>query len=187
MLKIMDFKQLYIFVEGPDDERFMNRIILPLLTEKYNHIKIIKYAVLQPQVVINFVRTFKKQSNSDYLFFSDMDARGDVKYCITKRKEKIISKFSGHLENNKLFIVKEEIESWYLAGISETDAKRFKIKPFYSTDSLTKEDFEQLIPKKSFTPNDFMIEILNEYDFENALLRNRSLQYFAVKQLLNDE
>lgn len=179
----MDFKQLYIFVEGPDDERYMNRIILPILAEKYNHIKIIKYAVLQPQVIINFIKTFKKQLNSDYLFFSDMDARGDVKWCITKRKEKIIAKFSDHIENHKLFIVKEEIESWYLAGISENDAKRFKIKPFYTTDMLTKEDFERLIPKKTFTPNDFMIEILNQYDFEIALSRNTSLQYFVTKYL----
>ncbi len=181
---MINFKQLYIFVEGPDDERYMNRIILPILSEKYNHIKIIKYAVLQPQIVINFIRTFKQQLNSDYLFFSDMDARGDVKLCITKRKEKIIAKFSGHIENHKLFIVKEEIESWYLAGISEMDAKRFKIKPLYTTDTFTKEDFERLIPKKSVTPNDFMIEILNQYDFEKALSHNTSLQYFADKHLI---
>ena len=179
----MDFKQLYIFVEGPDDERFMNRIILPILSEKYNHIKIIKYAVLQPQIVLNFIKIFKQQSNSDYLFFSDMDARGDTKLCITKRKEKIIAKFSEQLENHKLFIVKEEIESWYLAGISEMDAKRFKIKPFYTTDPLTKEDFERLVPKKNFTLNDFRIEILNQYEFEKALSYNTSLQYFAKKAL----
>jgi hypothetical protein len=71
-----------------------------------------------------------------------------------------------------------------LAGISEADAKRFKIKPFYSTDTLTKEDFERLMPKKKFTPNDFRIEILNQYDFEKALSHNTSLQYFVTKYLI---
>ena len=37
----MGYKRLYIWVEGPDDERFFNQIIKPILLEKYDDVETI--------------------------------------------------------------------------------------------------------------------------------------------------
>ena len=142
----MDFKQLFIFVEGSDDERFISQVIVPRIQEKYNHIKFIKfikYATMAKVAVESFVKTCKQKEAYDYLFVCDMDARGDKSLCVTSRKSKEQNKY-GHnfLETNKIVVVKEEIESWYLAGISIEQATRFKIKLVTDTTFTTKEDFE---------------------------------------------
>ncbi len=36
-------KVVYIFVEGDDDERFFQEILLPVLKKKHNEVKIVKY------------------------------------------------------------------------------------------------------------------------------------------------
>ncbi len=67
-----------------------------------------------------------------------MDARGDKDICITNRKEKINNKFSSLLELEKIIIVKEEIESWYLAGICRSSKFDYEIKISSPTDFVTK-------------------------------------------------
>jgi hypothetical protein len=181
----MGYKQLFIFVEGPDDERFINQIIKPLLLERYNHIKTIKYAAMTPKTVIGFIKTFDSQQNSDYIFMCDMDARGDTSLCITQRKTKEQIKFSSYPDSNKIIVVKEEIESWYLAGITSENRKKFNIKPFIGTDTVTKEEFEKIIPKNFGSKTDFMIEVLKEYSLNEAMHFNRSFHYFMSKHLPN--
>lgn len=178
----MEYKQLYIFVEGPDDERFIHNVILPLLEGNYNHIKIIKYATLTKSTLENFVKSCNKQPSTDYLFLCDMDARGDKKLCITKRKDRELALHS-FLNANKIIVVREEIESWYFAGIQSQKLEKYKIKRFDDTQVLTKEHFEKLIPKGFITSSDFMVEILKEYSLEDAITKNKSLEYFVLKHL----
>lgn len=89
----MSYKQLYIFVEGSDDERYIDKVIRPILLSNYSNIKVIKYATLLKVTVERFINTYRNQDSSDYLFFCDMDARGDKSYCISKRKEKVQNKY----------------------------------------------------------------------------------------------
>lgn len=176
----MEYKQLYIFVEGPDDERFINSVIKPILDKKYSLVKVIKYATLSKVVIENFIKTYDKQSSSDYLFLCDMDARGNKLLCITKRKAKELNTYS-FLNINKIVIVREEIESWYFAGINQQKSEEFKVKWLTDTHLLTKEAFMKIIPKGFNSSNDFMVEILKNYSLEEAILRNQSLKYFSEK------
>lgn len=181
----MDFKQLLIFVEGPDDERFISQVAVPRLQDRYNHIKFIKYATMTKIAVEAFIKTCKQKESYDYLFVCDMDARGDKSVCVTSRKQKEQNKYGRNLlETNKIVIVKEEIESWYLAGITTEAAARFKIKLVADTTFTTKEEFEKMIPKNFVSSNDFMVEILKNYSLEQGVEANPSLNYFAIKYQL---
>lgn len=40
----MEYKVLYLFVEGPDDERFFRSVIEPLIGERFDFVKYILYA-----------------------------------------------------------------------------------------------------------------------------------------------
>ena len=175
----MDYKQLYLFLEGPDDERFFNKIILPHFNN-FDHVKIIKYAGLKKEIINNYIKTFNTQESSDYLFFADMDARGDSSYCITKKKEKIKSNYCNILDERKTFIVKEEIESWYVSGISEKLMNQHKIKEVQDTETFTKEMFENLL-SKGISKTEFMIRILEDYIHEKALSKSLSFNYLFTK------
>ena len=39
----MEYKRLYIWVEGDDDFRFLEKLIKPLFKETYDRVEIIKY------------------------------------------------------------------------------------------------------------------------------------------------
>lgn len=179
----MSYKELFIFVEGPDDERYIKTVVSPKLEDVFSFVKIIKYATLSKTIIENFIKTYKKQIHTDYLFICDMDARGAKSQCVTKRKEKEQNKYGSYLEIDKIIVVREEIESWYLAGITSTNLIKFKIKNFTDTELVTKEEFEKMIPKNFISPNDFMVEILKEYSIDQAKDVNNSLKYFADKYL----
>ena len=180
----MDFKQLFIFVEGPDDERFINHVVVPQLQGRYNFIKLIRYATMKKDAVEAVIKTCKQKGNYNYLFVCDMDAKGDKSLCITSRKLKEQNKYGRKiLETDRIVVVKEEIESWYLAGITEQQAVRFKIKLITDTSFTTKEEFERMVPKNFVSPNDFMVEILKEYSLIQAVEVNSSLNYFVNKYL----
>ncbi len=100
---------------------------------------------------------------------------------VSQRKEKEQVKYSNCFDSTKMIVIKEEIESWYLAGISAKNLGLFKIKPFTDTEAVTKEDFERLIPKNFTSKIDFMIEILKGYSIVEARQKNHSLAYFMKK------
>jgi len=178
------YKQLYIFLEGTDDERFFEKIIKPRLTSDFAFIKFIKYAGLTKKVVIDLIKTFKNQPHTDYIFVSDLDTQGDKTFCITKRKSKLNEIFNNVIDNNKMFVVKEEIESWYLAGITQSNLEKFRIEAFSNTEQVNKEMFISMIPKKMKSTIDFQIETLKDFSLESGINKNNSLKYFVNKYKL---
>ena len=112
----------------------------------------------------------------DYLFLSDFDEFA----CITKRKQLFITSFKK-LDIAKLFIVVNEIESWYFAGLKLEKYKEWNIKLFRNTSSVTKEIFEALLPKSFDSVTDFMQEILKNFSIDQACGRNKSFKYFLDK------
>ena len=84
-------------------------------------------------------------------------------------------------------IVKKEIESWYIAGLSDTNLKKLKIKLTAKgkkgdiTGNMTKEKFNKLMPKRFDSRIDFMLEILNQFSLNTAKKRNKSFSYFISK------
>ena len=101
--------------------------------------------------------------------------------CITLKKEELISKFN-HLNKNVIFIVKDEIESWFLSGMN-TDLEIFdEFNIPDDTEGITKEMFNEMMNNSHFNSRiDLMIEISKSYDFDLATKRNNSFKYFIKK------
>lgn len=158
-------ERLFVFVEGPDDERFINAIL------GKENIKVIKYAREKKEDINNYIKSIKSMPNCDYIVICDIDLKS-----LDQKKDAILSRFPA-CENEKIIVSIAEIESWYIAGVDETTSKSMKIKYVYYTEHITKEKFDQMVPSKMNKIN-FMIEILNKFNLDEALLRNKSLKYF---------
>ena len=100
--------------------------------------------------------------------------------CLTQRIEKLNEKYPFLLKTN-LAIVRVEIESWYLAGINNTVASKVDLKRIKSTNNISKEDFNEMIPKNFDSRIDFMNELLKEFSIDTAKKKNNSFDYFCTK------
>lgn len=160
-----EIDMVYIFVEGPDDERYVARVISPLLCNT----QIVRYASMPNSKVNNFLQTISQTPTWDYIFLGDADGKS-----IEERKRHLLSKYTK-LSPEKTFIVQFEIESWYYAGATEEDCKKLKLKNFvFATDNLTKE----LLISKMLRPTEkkYILEcLLDVYSLPYAITRNTSL------------
>ena len=171
----MKYRQLFLLVEGNDDERFFQRIVKLKFKEKHDEVKIWKYAQIKNTKVDNFLKNIKEKG-AEYIYVVDIN----LAPCVTNKKQEIQNKFRN-VDKNKVAVVIKEIESWYLAGLDPTSAQQFKLPPFNATDRVTKEKFNTLVPKKFDSRIDFMVEILKYFSIETAKQRNRSFRYFLEK------
>ena len=115
--------------------------------------------------------------NSDYFFLRDLNASP----CVTARIESVEIELRERIDRNSLIIVVKEIEGWYLAGLDDGACKELGFRPFSNTDEVTKECFNNLIPKKFDSRIDFMVEILKKFSLETAEQKNKSFGYFMSK------
>jgi hypothetical protein len=88
------------------------------------------------------------------------------------------------LKDDKIIIVKQEIESWYYAGLSGRSCRCIGIRKLDKTDNLNKEQFISLISEKFSNLDNSMIEILNHFELEEARKKNSSFAYFIKKHAL---
>lgn len=169
---------MVVFLEGLDDDRFFNGIIKPILDDKYDHVKFVQYANKKPEEIRKYLMSIKSTVGADYLFWGDINSSP----CITAKKQDLRAKFGKVLDHDKILIVIKEIESWYLAGLSEANCKLLGIKLYNFTNDITKERFEELTPKrfKGFR-TDFMREILGRFSVNTAKRKNKSFGYFMSK------
>lgn len=158
-------KWLFVFVEGPDDERFITSIL-----SGYN-IKVVKYAHEKKDSINSYIRSIRHIPNCDYIVICDIDLKS-----LKQKKDEILSLFPD-CETDKIIVSIAEIESWYIAGVDKSTAQAMKIKYMCCTDTITKEKFNQMVPAKMDRIN-FMIEILKKYNLDEAPLRNKSLKFF---------
>lgn len=165
--------KLFIFIEGDDDERFFNRIILPMFENKYDKVQLWKYAQKKNEIIFQFLKSIQAM-NADYIFVTDNNGSP----CITDRKQKIETDFQN-IDKNKILVVVREIESWYLAGIDDGSSKKFGIKSFSNTERINKVAFNDLKPKKFSSRIDFMSEILKLFCIDTAKCKNGSFSYFV--------
>jgi hypothetical protein len=166
-----NYKRLFIWVEGEDDYKFFEKIIIPVMKDKYNNVKIIRYANSKKDKVVKYLNSINAM-NADYIFIRDINNAP----CITNRKEQIKKEF-GVINIERIFLVVKEIEGWYLAGISDKNLLQYKLGTYKKTDMITKEQFNNKIPKKFDSRIDFMTEILKNYAIETAKGKNRSFAY----------
>lgn len=167
---------IYIFVEGPDDERFFHRIYGKYFVE----FKCIQYAGWSNIKINQFIRSIRCISGADYIFFGDADGK-----AINDKKNALVKKYSN-LDIKKVFVVQYEIESWYYAGASQAVCQKLNIRQYvHNTDNIRKEHFNSKLPKRE-ERKIIMASILEMYDLELALTRNTSLSIFN-SYLKNEE
>ena len=187
----MAYRILYVLLEGDDDVRFFEEVIKPICAEQYDHVHLWSYSQQKKEKVndfLNSIRAMQTDGLADSLLVADLDQSP----CVTHRKMRILSTFRT-LERNvgavasfhsptEVLIVCKEIESWYLAGLSDAGCKRIGISTSFSdTDHITKEQFDEIMPSGFKTRIAFMEAILQSFDLETARAKNRSFQYFMRK------
>ncbi len=175
----MGYRRLFVFVEGIDDARFFEKIMKPELQNKYNSVETRCYASLKKEKINNFLKSIKAM-NAEYIFVTDIDNS----LCVTAKKQKIKDKL-GNIDEERIIVVVKEIEGWYLAGLDNTETKKFKIRTFGRTDSILKEQFNKLFLKAFDSRIDFMIEILKVFSIEIAKQNNESFKYCIEKYTSN--
>jgi hypothetical protein len=178
------YRRLHIFVEGPDDRRFFEEIVVPKLKNKYDRVDIREYSREPPEKIEKEIESIK-ENGWDYIFISDINNSP----CITHKKEKI-KKTIKNIDEEKIVVVIKEIESWYLAGLGENEAEKWKISiaKISTTNNLTKEDFNRLIPNEfKGSGKAFKMAILKRFSIEKAKERNKSFKYFIEKFVKENE
>ena len=173
-------KRLFIMVEGEDDIRFFGRIIKPLFIARYDSVEIIPYASIRRTKVNNFLKSVRIMKN-DYIFVADIDTERSV-----RDKKQILYYHFSNIESGSIVVVIKEIESWYYAGLSRENELSLGIPSLSSTDELTKEDFNTLIPRKYDSRIDFMFEILKFFSLNTARMKNHSFRFFVDRYHLAD-
>ncbi len=168
-------KRLFIMVEGEDDVRFFGRLVKPILAPRYDSVEIIPYACIKRDKVNKFLKSVTLMKN-DYIFVADID----FEHSVRDKKQVLYYRFSN-VDGGSIVIVIREIESWYYAGISGPLALELGIADASTTDDMTKEDFNALIPRKFDSRIDFMFEILKSFSFATAAKKNKSFRFFIDK------
>lgn len=171
----MSYQRLFIWVEGPDDVRFFNEVIKPIFDERYDWVEVRAYAKEGSDYVIKFLKSIQAMQ-ADYILVADINSAP----CISKRKQKL-HKIFKNVDEDRILVIVQEIESWYLAGLDEANSEKLRLPIFKTTNSFTKEQFNGLIPEKFDSRIDFMLEILKHFSLETAKRKNDSLRYFIEK------
>ncbi len=178
----MEYREFTVFVEGPDDRRFVEEVIRPefekLFGEEGGIFEIVEYPHKRKGFIEGLITKITETENAGYLLLADIDSAA----CVTAKKEALQERYP-FLSFDRIVIVVKEIEGWYFAGLDNASCRRFKVPAFDKTDTLTKERFNAAIPKKAKSRTDFMLEILKYFDLEVAKQKNKSFRYFLEKHL----
>lgn len=162
-------------LEGGTDVLFFNKIIKPKLLAKYTTVQLLENYVKLSKHIMNKFVSYLDNNRIDYILFADFD---DADFCKTK-KEAIKKHKVPNIDLTKIAIVKTEIESWYLAGLTDMVAHSLGIVSIpASTDSVTKEQFCALIPNPAHSIS-YMQRIIQNYSLETAKRRNQSFSHFC--------
>jgi hypothetical protein len=166
---------LYLFVEGDNDKDFFRNIFAHCLIQKFIGLTFWSYAQETNEKINAFINSINSIDHYDYLFIADKDNFPCITSCIDSKLNKIKS-----LNQSKVFIVEREIESWYLSGLDEQYRIDNNIRLHRSTDDFSKEQFNNLIPER-LNRYEFMFDIFDNFDLNQAIRRNSSLRYFHQK------
>jgi hypothetical protein len=173
----MSYRMLFVFIEGNDDERFFEKIVVPILERKYDKINLVKYSQMKKSKIKSFIHSIVS-AGWDYIYVVDIDDSP----CVTAKKQQIQEELH-EIDLKKIIVVIKEIESWYLAGLESTKARELMFQESStSTDNITKEHFNRMIPQNS-SRIVFMNELLENFSLETAKRKNKSFRYFAERIL----
>lgn len=171
--------KLFVFVEGFYDKKFFDDILSIKFQEKLSVTLFSVPYQIKKNVGVNNNIKHLNSLKIPYIFISDLDSHSYP--CITSRKEKRKSEYSA-LDLDKIIIVNEEIESWFISGVDSNLSQFFEFDIPDNTEDLTKEDIDKMIEDSHFiSKKEFLFEISRHYDFDLAIKRNNSLKYFLER------
>ena len=171
----MSYKAIYLLLEGDDDKRFADSVMVPRLKQTYQEVKIVKYAQMKNEKFVAYIASIKGMG-AEYIILADIDGEP----CVTRKKQKIVQVYKS-AETEKIIVVRREIESWYLAGLSPESSKMLKVTLDNDSEVIAKEHFDQLIPRRFLNRTDFMVEILRFYAVDISLTKSKSFQYMCSR------
>jgi len=157
------------FVEGKDDRRFLERIIIRELDLKY--CRIIEYSQLKPEKVNAFFEA-ELQGKRVCIFLCDKDDEP----CFTQKKNRIVTRYEK-VDSKCILIAERQIDCWYFSGLDRGACKKMKIDIRDCTGTKTKPEWQACIEKTGRYRNDFLVEMTECYVLGYALEKNRSLKY----------
>lgn len=172
----MSYSEIYFFVEGPDDEKFIRAVVKPAI-DKRHCCFLYKKSRKSTKKIKEFLRSIQSMVFANYLFIEDINRSP----CVTAKKQALRNRYEPRLDENRIIVVVKEIESWYLAGLDNNDCERLGIRIFPKTDNITKEQFNELIPGTFRSRIDFMAEVLKRFSLETAKQKNKSFDYFMSR------
>jgi hypothetical protein len=173
---MMAYQGLYVLLEGPDDERFFEHILKPIFKQRYDWAKPYRFVQKSPKLVKAFLHSIKRLQ-CDYFFLTDINHFS----CVTAKKSDILNKYDSVIDPAKVIIVIKEIESWYLAGLNDKTSKIIGIQFYATTDHITKEMFNDIVPQAYGSRDAFMMEVLKSFSTEVAARKNDSFAYFLKR------
>lgn len=144
-----------------------------MLKGKYDLVEVRSYAKLKKEKISSFLKSIKAM-NAGYIYVTDINDAP----CITARKQEILDKVKI-IDKDRIVVVIKEIEGWYLAGLGTRQCKVLGIRVLNSTDKITKEQFDGLVPREFYSRISFMLEIMNCFSISVAKHKNRSFKYFT--------
>jgi hypothetical protein len=143
--------------------------------------------LLQSKYDAVLVREYRQQSNTqirnlisprnewgDHLVVGDIDDQP----CVAAKKGQIVRRTFSRMQPENIFIVKPEIEAWYLAGLDAKSCRELGVAEIHNTDRYTKELFTLLVEASHFDSRvDLMQEMLRLFSVEVAGLRAVTLTH----------
>ncbi len=164
--------RLNVLVEGSDDVRFFEHALVPRLSERWGEVRLIPYACLRRTAVDRLLLGFARLGEP-YVIVADIDNEPSIR----AKKRVILGRFE-EADPATIAVVVIEIESWYLAGADDGFLKQEGLPTYSSTEEITKEAFNSLIPRRYLSRVGFMLDLLDGYSLERGAGRNRSLAFF---------
>jgi hypothetical protein len=152
----------------------------PLFVPRYDSVEILPYASIKRVKVSSFVKSIGQMKN-DYILVADIDQEQSV-----RDKKQLLYHWYPDVSGSNIVVVIMEIESWYYAGLTDEALQKFGLPSLSSTDGLTKEGFNNLIPRSFDSRIDFMFEILKSFSPATAARHNTSFKFFFERYHLED-
>jgi len=182
---MLEYKILFILVEGYDDELFFTDLIKPKLIQKFDAVILKQHAGGSKHWIKDIVRGEIMGKGGHYIYIIDREEFD----CVSLKLHKTLEK-RQYLEKNKIMVVVIEIESWFLALLNEEDCNSLGFKEYYnSTDNINKEEFKSIMPNHYKTRQDCFVDILRhisrkkEEAIKEAKKKNASFNYFMTRFL----
>lgn len=174
-------KNLVIWLEGQEDLIFFENIIRKKFERNefkvtFNIYKGDEYKNKSNSALISKqINSFSSMENFDYIFVHDCD-----KFKSFDDVKNDIQSYISNIDKSKITVVKKVIEGWYLAGVTDSCCKEWKIQNLKQTNTLTKNRFKGMMPKIfGNSKRDFMKEITKIYDDNVAIQKNISYLMFS--------